>query len=387
MSRDELSGDELAALVERVFAPRADDRALAVLVDLPEDETADTPSWRGRRELAAQWVKTLAAEQARHHLEVALFAYPRVASNNADLPPAAWVIDPEADPLTADRLSDQTVVSLEDVLRRHRLVLAPTQLSATAPLKVLAKKLGFRAATMPGFSEAMIPALRLDYREVDRRVRLLAGLLDRARGAELEFAVDGDTRLGLHLDLRHRDAHVSGGLIHEPGTAGNLPSGEAFIVPYEGEVTGDPTTSAGSLPIQLGDEIVVHRVEANRVTTVEGIGEAARQRAIHFAHEPAAGNIAELGLGVLAAFGVRPVGVVLLDEKLGLHVALGRSEHFGGQVGPDDFSRPEAVIHQDYVYLKELQSRIEVELVRLETAAGDTLELMRDGDYVVDFSA
>ena len=33
-------------------------------------------------------------------------------------------------------------------------------------------------------------------------------------------------------------------------------------------------------------------------------------------------------------FSVTPIGVVLLDEKLGLHLAFGRSEHFGGQVGP-----------------------------------------------------
>ena len=36
----------------------------------------------------------------------------------------------------------------------------------------------------------MIPALRLDYGEIDRRVRLLKDLLDRSRTAELEFVVD-----------------------------------------------------------------------------------------------------------------------------------------------------------------------------------------------------
>ena len=98
------------------------------------------------------------------------------------------------------------------------------------------------------------------------------------------------------------------------------------------------------------------------------------------------GLLRRLGLGVLAGFGVRPVGSVLLDEKLGLHVALGRSEHFGGQVGPAAFSRPENVVHQDYVYLKELQPRVEVELVRLALGGDGPVELMRDGDYVVDFA-
>jgi phosphoribosylaminoimidazole-succinocarboxamide synthase len=32
-------------------------------------------------------------------------------------------------------------------------------------------------------------------------------------------------------------------------------------------------------------------------------------------------------------------------EKLGLHIAFGRSDHFGGQVGAAKFSKPEEVVH------------------------------------------
>jgi hypothetical protein len=41
--------------------------------------------------------------------------------------------------------------------------MAPTQYSATAPLKNAARKFNLRAATMPGFSPAMIPTLKIDY--------------------------------------------------------------------------------------------------------------------------------------------------------------------------------------------------------------------------------
>jgi len=51
---------------------------------------------------------------------------------------------------------------------------------------------------------------------------------------------------------------------------------------------------------------------------------------------------------------------VLLDEKLGLHIAFGRSEHFGGIVGPKDFSSPSAVIHLDRIYIPETQPRVAV---------------------------
>ena len=63
--------------------------------------------------------------------------------------------------------------------------MAPTELSATAPLKVDTLGGGFRAATMPGFLPSMIPALKLDYGEINRRVNLLKELLDEAETARL----------------------------------------------------------------------------------------------------------------------------------------------------------------------------------------------------------
>ena len=116
-------------------------------------------------------------------------------------------------------------------------------------------------------------------------------------------------------------------------------------------------------------------------------GPMARREAEHLAAEPAYGNLAELGLGVLAAFGVKPIGKVLLDEKLGLHIAFGRSEHFGGQVGPRDFSSPDAVIHIDRVYVPETQPDVVVRRADLIMDDGMVMPLMRDGQYVVEFAA
>ena len=199
------------------------------------------------------------------------------------------------------------------------------------------------------------------------------------------FTVDGTQEYDLHLDLRHRTAHASGGLLPQPGTAGNLPSGEAYIVPYEGEFAGDPTRTKGIFPVQMDDEVVVFEIEENVATRVLSDGPVSEREASLLAAEPARGNIAELGLGVLGAFGLEPIGEVLLDEKLGLHVAFGRSEHFGGQVGPQQFSTPEAVIHQDHVYVAKIQPRVSAAAVDLHFEGGETLELIRDGDYVYEF--
>jgi hypothetical protein len=387
MSEENLTGDELGALIERVFKPRPQDRALAILIDLPDDALVDNPEWRGRRRLAAGWARELSSGQGRRELDVSLICYRNVRSNNADLPAAGWRVDPDHVPDHINDTDPDRTVAFDHVLTENQLVLAPTELSTTAPLKMLAPRFGFRAATMPGFSTAMVPALRLDYTEIDRRVRMLKDLLDRSRGADIRFVVDGNEEYGLHLDLRHRTAHASGGLFPEPGAAGNLPSGETYIVPYEGEIEDDPTTTGGRLPIQLGQEVVVFDVNDNRVAGVASAGPTSQREAARLSAEPAAGNIAELGLGVLADFGIQPIGEVLLDEKLGLHIALGRSEHFGGQVGPPQFSKPEAVVHQDHVYLPQLQPRVAVASVRLEYQDGSTEELMRDGAYAIDFGA
>lgn len=382
---ERLKADELTAMIRRVFEPKDEDTAVAVIVDLPDGALPDNDAWALRRSIAADWVRELQSSGHDHGFDVDLVVYRNVRANNADLPETAWVCSPGEVPETADAMAPEAARSFAEILDAHRLVLAPTELSATAPLKVLSKIHGCRGATMPGFTPAMVPALRLDYTEVNRRVHLLKALLDRATAADLRFVVDGSTVHDLHLDLRHRTAHASGGLLPDPGTAGNLPSGEAYIVPYEGEIDGDPTASGGVFPVQMGDEVVLFEINHNIATRVLSDGPVSASEAALLAAEPARGNLAELGLGVLAAFGLEPIGVVLLDEKLGLHVAFGRSEHFGGQVGPKQFSSPDAVIHQDHVYLPQIQPRINAAVVDLVFEEGERQELIRDGEYVYRF--
>jgi hypothetical protein len=378
---ERLTGEELVALVRRVFLPQAGERGLAVLVDLPDSAIGDNADWLARRTMALEWVEALRVRRAELGLEVDLVLYRNVRTNNGDLPELVWLHGCGPLPVTADDLDPAARVPLVEVFRTHAILIAPTEFSATAPLKVAGRTFPIRAATMPGFRADMIPALRLDYGEVNRRVGMLKALLDRATGADVVLRHPGG-EARLHLDLRFRTAHASGGLLPSPGVAGNLPSGEAYIVPYEGEQEGEPSRTAGLLPVQLESEVVLYRIEGNRaVAVLPGGPEAAREASL-LIREPAYGNLAELGLGVLAAFGLAPIGEVLLDEKLGLHIAFGRSDHFGGQVAPRHFSGPEAVVHIDRVYVPALQPDVHVASVDLVMEEGQALPLMRDGDYV-----
>jgi hypothetical protein len=375
-----MNAAELSALVARVFQPTAEDTRLGIMVDLPDEKVPDDAAWRARREIAAEWAALLGGEAATVGYETRLLLYPNVHTNNGDLPDRCFVHAGGPVPTTAAELDPAASVPMAEVFDSFPMLLALTKFSSTAPLKVAARKHPMRAATMPGFSAAMVPALRLDYAEVNRRVNVLKDLLDRATGADLVFRhPEGEDRL--HLDLRHRAAHASGGLLPKRGVAGNLPSGESYIVPYEGEVPGDPSRSEGVLPVQFGTEVVRYHVVGNRAVDVLTRGPESDREASLLAKEPAYANLAELGLGVLAAFGVKPVGSVLLDEKLGLHIAFGRSEHFGGQVGPDAFSSPEAVVHIDRVYVPETQPDVLPSVVDLRLDDGSVVPLMRDGEF------
>lgn len=377
-----LSPSELERLISAVFAPTAIDRRLTILVDVPNDAVPDKPAWKDRRAIASEWYQSLKRVQERLRLEeLEICYYENVGSNNANLPELCYAYAGNLEGLQTKELTRiGTPYPMKDVLAQVDILLAPTEFSATAPLKLLAKQYGFRAATLPGFSREMLPALGLDYTKVHERVIFFKQKLDDAVAINAVMS-DSSKEYVSSFDLRFRTAHASSGLIHERGTAGNLPSGEAYIVPNEGEK--EMSQTEGLLPVQFGREVVVFMVERNRAVEVLTEGEESDRQRQLLTEEPAYGNIAEVGIGVLGEFGVKAVGSTLLDEKLGLHIAFGRSDHFGGSTGPAAFSSPKRVVHVDWVYVPSVQPMIEVEEVRLLYEGKKDEMIMKDGKFLV----
>ena len=374
---NQLTHKELTQLVRAVFPPLPGDKALVILVDIPNEKQTDTPAWKERRTLAAGWSRALKqGAQSLGLQQVNLVAYASVDSNNADLPDDARLVEDDILPdVSSDLRGDR--ISFDALFSTHQLYLAPTQFSTTAPLKVAAKKYGFRAATMPGFSAKMIPALRIDYGLVNERCRVVKELLDDAVAVDVHFMVDNRDDYHVHFDTRHRTAHASGGRFPDAGTAGNLPSGETYIVPYEGELK-DASETDGTLPVQFDDEIVLFQIKNNCAAAVLSNGKHSDDQAARLQREPAYGNMAELGFGVLGDFGLQPIDEILLDEKLAFHVAFGRSDHFGGDTGPDKFSSPAAVVHIDRIYSPMMQPRIKISSIDLKYSARKDKRILQD---------
>jgi len=187
-----LSPEELVALVRSVFPRFETDKALAILVDVPREAANDNPAWKERRRLAAEWYALLQARKEEIPMaEVKLVAYPDAGSNNADLPKEGFLLDGPVPDVAAELERAGERVGFDTVFSSVQLFLAPTEFSTTAPLKVAARQFHFRAATMPGFAAVMIPALRIDYGEVARRVEALQARLSQADHADISFTVDG----------------------------------------------------------------------------------------------------------------------------------------------------------------------------------------------------
>jgi aminopeptidase len=344
---------------------------VAVVVDRPVPGVPDNDAWRERRGMAAAWREGLERLGSRiGFATLPLVSYPATGRNGADFP-----VEGEA--------SERTI-PLSAVLNESSLLLALTEFSMTAALCDVCKRRPgadvFRAASMPGVQKWMEQtSLAADYREVARRCRLLKDAFGGADLAEVLFS----TGHRCAFDLRHRICEADDGYLHRDKNDDipviNLPSGETFEVPYEGEIRGDPSRTRGELPVHEEGQTVVFRVEENRIVEVIGRGTVADRYRSFFAADPMRGNVAEVAFG--CNDDAKVTGNVLEDEKAGFHWAYGRSDHLGGKIGLASFRSPENVVHQDIVYAKE--SPIAVAAATLVKNGGRRVAIIRDGTYVL----
>jgi hypothetical protein len=356
----------LEKLIIDVFDPQPGERVL-IMVDLPHNDGADHPLWSERRSMAKDWHSAFRDLQDELDITVhPLLTFKATGGHNAPLPESATLENKE--------------VQLEEILADTNIAVAMTEYSATAPLFAFTDRFpGLRVASMPGVAPAMMDtALAADYAELAQKCHLLGESFEQVTSATLTFSTGHE----LVIDLRNRDANVDDGLLtatKEGERVINLPSGEAYIAPYEGELSGKPSMTSGQVPIPAGsDSFTVLRIEQNRVVEVVGDGPAADELRKYFSVDDGRQNLAELGLGCNDMAVV--TGNVLEDEKVfGVHIASGLSEHIGGTVGVDDFVSPDQAVHIDRVY--PFGGGIEVTSLVFEYENGASKAIIQNGEY------
>jgi leucyl aminopeptidase (aminopeptidase T) len=355
----------LSILLTDVFDPQNGETIL-VASDVPHGAIGDTLLWRDRRDLAVEWREAFAELGRVRGFETRpLLSFAATGINGADLPARATQSGAE--------------VSLDQALLQCTLAVFLTEFSATAALDGYCKKKeDFRAASLPGLERRMeTSALAADYREVARRCDILNRSLEDAESLDVCFSTGHKCR----FDLRFRKAEVDDGFLprfKKGDRVINLPSGETFIVPYEGEKPGEPSRTAGELPVEVNGELLVLRVEGNRIERIEGKGGEAKRFREYLGADPARRNIAEVAFGCNNWATV--TGNVLEDEKAGFHWAYGRSDHLGGTVGVSSFKKPDYVVHKDIVYAKGNPIQVAEAVIISKTGSKP---VMRDGTYLL----
>lgn len=364
------SAFDLERFLVDVFAPVKGETA-AVVVDTPTPAVPDNDLWRERRAMAASWREGLERLGATVGFEtLPLVGFPTNGVSGGDFPAKGEM---------AGR-----PIAMAEILDGTSLLLSMTEYSMTAALcDVCNRRPGadvFRTASMPGVQRWMEEtSLAADYREVARRCRLLKDAFLASDRAEVAFS----TGHRCTFDLRHRVCEMDDGYLHRDKSDDipviNLPSGETFCVPYEGEIAGDSSRTAGELPVKEDGESIVFKVERNRIVAVLGDGPAAKRYRAFFEDDPMRANVAEVAFGCNDR--AKVTGNVLEDEKAGFHWAYGRSDHLGGKIGLADFRSPAHVVHQDIVYAKD--SPIAVAQADLIAKDGRTIPILRDRAYVL----
>jgi aminopeptidase len=211
------------------------------------------------------------------------------------------------------------------------VVLCPTSRSLThTDARRAASAAGARVATLPGVTEdIMVRCMNADYHQVAERTRRVAAAMGEARVIRVQAPAGTD----VVLPIAGRRPQASTGLFTERGQWGNLPTGEAYIAPREGESHGVVVVDGSMAGVGVARTPIRIDIEAGYATSITGDQEANRLVALLEPHGRDARNVAEFGVGTNDR--ALLTGVILEDEKVmgTIHIAFGDNKSMGGSVG------------------------------------------------------
>lgn len=215
--------------------------------------------------------------------------------------------------------------AVAEAMKNFDVIICPTSTSIThTNAKINAVKKGARLASMPGITEEMFEegAITADYVEVEKLTLKLTEMLTKAKTAKI--VKEGHV---LEMTLEGRNGVASTGIYKNPGEAGNLPSGEAYIAPVEGTAHGEMLVDGSMVGVGILQS-PLHMKVVDGVLT-EAKGEDRQKIEVLFDNERN-GTLGELGIGTNHA--ARLTGVILEDEKIygTIHIAFGTNTSFGG---------------------------------------------------------
>ncbi|GAB4332610.1 MAG: aminopeptidase [Calditrichia bacterium] len=223
---------------------------------------------------------------------------------------------------------EEPPAAIAELMKLVDVVMCPTSKSLThTDARREACKAGARVGTLPGITrDMMIRTMSADYHRIAELTYRVSEILDKGEVAHLTTPLGTD----ITMPIKGIKAISSTGLITQPGTYGNLPSGESFLMPEEGKSNGVFVVDGSLAGIGLINEPITIRVENGFAVEISG-GEQARKfnETVNSVGD-AARNLAELGVGT--NYMAQITGEILEDEKVAgtVHLALGNNVSMGG---------------------------------------------------------
>jgi leucyl aminopeptidase (aminopeptidase T) len=250
--------------------------------------------------------------------------------------------------LSIGRSGAEPTETMAKAMKEYDVIVAINSFSIThTEAREAASKAGARVATMRGaIPEMFYPdgPVSVDYLEVERETKFIAGFLTRAS----EARVVSYSGTNLLFSLKNRRGRADTGINVKPGQWSNLPAGEAYIAPVEGSAEGELVVEKGWFP-NLTEEMVI-TFRKGEVEQIRGGGEVNRMLSQILGLEPhkkkkrGRCNLAELGIGTNPK--ARRTDITIEAEKIKgtVHIGIGDNSHMGGKVVAD--------YHQDFVIPK-----------------------------------
>jgi len=344
------------SLFETNMGIRPGERVLVFSDTIRPDESPSDAD-RDRRGRLNATARLTAQFASAAYASGAFVEFPATLASGAEPPVALWlatfgpdtVSKLEAAGLLAKLLAKQAAVN--EIAAARTIVLAHKDAVADVIIamannstshtryRALACAAGARFASLPHFDPDMFhSAMTVDWAALARRTAALVAAVNAAEWLHVTCPNGTD----MHICKQGRHAGGDDGLLTLAGSFGNLPAGEAYLAPLEGQSHGRMVIEWG--PTRKLDEPLTLIVEKGEVVRIEGNDPHRAKLEAKFSEDANCRNIAELGIGTNDK-ATRPDNVLEAEKIMGtIHIALGDNSGFGGRVS--------APFHEDYVFYR-----------------------------------
>jgi len=219
---------------------------------------------------------------------------------------------------------------IAELMKNVDVVIAPLFKSIThTDARREASKLGIRVATMPNISEdTMTRCLAADYNKIIETTQLV----NEAMQGIKTIRVTTNKGTDVTMPVEDRMIIPSTGVLRKIGESGNLPSGEVYLAPIEGQTYGKVVFDGSFASIGLLEEDITINIEDGYAVSIDGGKQAKQLDEVLGKAGPEAYAVGEFGIGT--NYKAKLSGTILEDEKvLGtIHIAFGNNVTMGGNI-------------------------------------------------------